>query len=314
MNSAKRLPLDSPLWSRFQTFGIAPGRLPLILKKLTKDAANPMDPSLDELVSGIFDEYSLTNATYAAFPYLAEIYARYANTNPSLFYLAANIASSSNVYQIDLPPEVREAFLATLIEFETIAISRIVTKGQPIRDVYNSCVASMAFSQHCCGKLLMDVLEAEPDGTKHTGLICPQCQQHIEVILFKEGAVLIEPGRQPQPPEPPKALTPPTLRSYVARRSPNPWQFVGPFLSQELRLTSISETEQAHVELATGLCANGFGPHVPSEDAFSLIGSILLAHGFASSARRFFRLWDTVTCTECKSTFIAGKRWWGCVT
>jgi hypothetical protein len=312
MSSTKRLPLDSPLWSRLETFGIKPERIPLIIKKLTRDAVNPMDPALDELVAGIFDQYSLTNATYAVLPYLAEIYNRYAKTNPNLFYLAANIAASADVGRIDLPPEVREAFLEVLIDFETMAISKVVTKGQPIRDVYNCCVAAIAFSQHCCGKLLMDALEAEPEGTKHTGLVCPQCQEHLEVILFDEGAVVVELGREARPPKPPKPLAAPTTRFHAERRANNPWQLVGSFLSQGLRAASISETQRLHVELATRLCEESFGAHAVSEDAFSLIGSILLTHGFAPSSRRFFRFWDNVTCTKCASTFVAGKRWWGC--
>jgi hypothetical protein len=313
MNDAKRLPLDSPLWNRFETFGVVPRRIPLILKKLTKDSVDPMDPAFNELVSGIFHQYSLTDATYAALPYLADIHDRFANKNPNLFYLAANIAASANVDQIDLPPEVREAFLETLIGFATIAISKVVTEGHPVKNVYDDCVAAVAFSQHCCGKLLMDVLEAEPEGTKHTSLICPQCQQHMEVVLFEEGAVVIEPGREPHPPEPPKPLARPPLRSYPERR-PNPWHAAGSFLAQGLQSVAMSDTERLYLAVATSLCERGFGPHVLPEDAFSLIGSVLLAHGFASSARRFFRLCDIVACIKCNCAFVAAKGWWGCVS
>ena len=185
MNDSKRLPLDSPLWNSFETFGVAPGRIPLILRKLTEDSVDPNDPGLDELASGIFHQYSLTDATYASFPYLAEICARYMSSTPSLFYLAANIAASANVDKINLLPEVREAFLRTLIELEAIAISKVITKGQPIREIYCVSIAAMAFSRHCCGKLLMDVLR--PETEERTSLICPQCQQYPRDRTFRRG-------------------------------------------------------------------------------------------------------------------------------
>jgi hypothetical protein len=309
MRNAKQLPLDSPLWSRLETFGVPPGRIPLILKRLVEGPVDSMDPALDELVSAIFHQYSLTNATYAVFPYLTAIHHRYAKTNPALFYLAANIAASGKVDQTDLPFEVREAFLEALVDFETIATSRIVGKGQPFGEVYNACTAAMAFSRHCCGKLLMDGLESE--GTQNTGLICPQCDDQLEVVLFPEGLVVMQPGRKSRPPEPPKPLAPPQVRSY-ALRQPNPWQVVHSFLLDEAHPAGVSGVETLHVEMATRICAAGLGPNVPPEDAFSLLGTILLAHGYISNARRFFHLWDTVSCPNCRTTFIAGRGWWGC--
>jgi hypothetical protein len=309
MTNAKRLPLDSALWSRLEAVGIAPGRVPLILKKLMEEPVNPMDPALDELVSAIFHQYSLTDATYAVFPYLIAIYDRYSKTNPTLFYLAANIAASADIDQTHLPSEVHEAFMEGLVDFETIAISRIVTKAQPFADVYSACIAAMAFSRHCCGKLLMDGLERE--GTRNTGLICQKCDEQIEVMLFPEGLVVIEPGRETQPPKPPKPLGRPLIRSYGVRQ-PNPWQVVYSFLLEESQPSRLSDTEPLHVEMATRLCAAGLGPNTPPEDAFSLLGSILLTHGYSSSARRFFHLWDEVACTKCECTFVAAKGWWGC--
>ena len=167
----------------------------------------------------------------------------------------------------------------------------------------------MAFSRHCCGKLLMDGFQFE--GTRNTGLICPKCEMQMEVMVFDEGFVVIERGREPQPPRPPKPLARPLFRSY-AERHRNPWQVVVVFLAQESQRVSMSEVERLHVELATRLCALGVGPHVAPEDGFSLIGSILLAHGLTSSGRLFFRFWDEVMCPKCKSTFVAAKGWWGC--
>lgn len=310
MNNHYRLPLDSPRWNQLGTFGVAPERIPLILRKLLEEPVNPADPILNELMNAIFHQYSLADATYFVLPYLTDIHARYADTNPRLFYLAANIAASAKIVQIDLPPEFRQAFLETLIDFESIAISNIVTKDQPFLDVYNACKAAMAFSRHCCGKLLMDVLEQE--GTKRTSLICPQCQQGIRIMLFQAGAVIIERGEDPQPPEPPRPLAQPHIRPHV-EREPNPWRVVERFLTQDPDSAAISETEGQHLEIAARLCALGFGPNVPPEGAFTLIGSIMLKHGFASSARRFFRLWDTVNCPKCNSPFVAATGWWGCV-
>jgi hypothetical protein len=48
------------------------------------------------------------------------------------------------------------------------------------------------------------------------------------------------------------------------------------------------------------------------EHAFSLIGSILQAHGFRNSARRFYRFWDDVTCPNCAKPFMVASGWWGC--
>jgi hypothetical protein len=309
MRNATLLPLDSPLWSRLETFGIPPERLPFILKRLTEDPVNPTDPALDELASAIFHQYSLTNATYAVFPYLTVIHDRYAKTNSGLFYLAANIAASANADPTHVPSEFQEAYLKTLIDLERIAISRVVAKPQPFDDIYSACIAAIAFSRHCCGRLIMDGLESE--GTQHTGLICPQCDEQVEVMMFAEGLVVMQQGRKPRPPEPPSPSARPVIRIYDGRQ-PNPWEAVHSFLLQEAQPVGLSDTERLHVQVAIRICAVGLGPKIPPEDPFSLLGAILLRHGYVNIARRFFHLWDPVTCPRCGSTFVAAKRWWGC--
>jgi hypothetical protein len=156
----------------------------------------------------------------------------------------------------------------------------------------------------------MDVLE--PDGTRRTNLICPQCRQRIQVVLFDEGVVVIVGGRAPQHPEPSRPLVRPVIRSYDERQ-PNPWQTVAAFLAQRSQRVDMSDAERSHVEMATRLCKFGFGRNVPPEDAFSVIGSILLAHGFTKNSCRFFRLWDTIACSACNSRLLAARGWWGCV-
>lgn len=312
MSDRYLLPLNSPKWGQLGTFGISSDELPSILRRLLEEPIKPMCPSLTKLMNAIFHQHDLADAAYFVFPYLADIQARYDKTNPYLFGLIANIAAVAKIDEINLPPKTHRAFLETLIYFEQIAVSKIVRKGQSFPDIFGACMDAMAFSRHCCGKLLMDILER--DGAKHTGLTCPKCQQQKEVELFEEGLVVVERGLDPQPPEPPKPFVRPLFRSYNVR-TPNPWQVVELFLSQESQLAgiSISELERLHVEMSISLCAQGISPNVLPEEAFSLIGAILLTHGFVSSAHRFFHLWDTVTCARCNSSFIAAKGWWGCV-
>jgi hypothetical protein len=310
MNSAGQLPLDDPRWSALGTFGVPPERIPVIIRRLLEGPANPDDPAFDELAVAIFHQYSLADATYVVLPYLVDIYARYGNVNPRIFYLAANIAASADIDKIRLPAQVRQGFLDGLARFETIAVSKVLEKTQPVGEIYNATAAGIAFSRHCCGKLLTDVLDAED--AQHTALVCPQCHEHIEVMLFEEGAVVIESGPDPQPPDPPRTLNIPVFGQHPERR-PNLWRAVSVFLSQESQFVSMCDTEQLHMEGATRLCGMGVSSDVPPEEIFSLIGAILVAHGFSSNARRFFRLWDSITCPKCGAPFVAGKRWWGCV-
>lgn len=309
MNDQYLLPLNSPRWNELGSFGVSPNRIPFILQKLLEDPIKPVNSSLIELMNAIFHQYDIADAAYFVFPYFVDIHARYKKTNPYLFGLIANIAATAKVDEIDLPLDVRRAFLETLIYFEQIAISNLIKKGQPFADIFGSCMDALAFSRHCCGKLLMDVLGR--DGAKHTSLICPQCQQQMEVELFEEGLVVIERGQDLRPPEPPRPYVLPLFLPHNERK-PNPWHDAGSFLSQESQLEAISEVEHLHVEMSIRLCSQGVNPNVPVEEVFSLIGAILLTHGFSSSARSFFRLWDTVMCSKCEHVFVAAKGWWGC--
>jgi hypothetical protein len=242
-------------------------------------------------------------------PYLLDIYARYGDTNPSLFYLFANIAAASEVKKLDLPNDILQAFLEALIEFEGIAIGKFLNERDSFDDLLGACEAAMAFSGHCSGKLLIDILEQE--GTKRTLLICPICGEDVDVTLFEEGAVTSISEKGFEAPSPPRPYTLPTVKEYP-EHEPNQWRVVASFLSTATESKAFSEAESRYVELAIGLCDRGFGPEAPPEAAFSLIGSVLLSKGFRTSAHRFFRLFDSVKCNHCGSLFMAAKGWWGC--
>src|SRR4051794_34492516 len=95
LKKATPLALESPLWRELDSFTLPAHYIPPIIKKLTEQSVNPADPALDQLASAIFQQYSVTDVTYAVFPYLRAINDRYAKTNPTLFYLAANIAAAA---------------------------------------------------------------------------------------------------------------------------------------------------------------------------------------------------------------------------
>lgn len=309
MSSPNKLELESNLWNGFGTFGVTPARIPLIVRELMEAPPSPDHPGLDELTNAIFHQHSILDAAYFVFPYLIDIHARHGG----MLLLAANIASSANLDRANLPPQIRQAFLDALSEFEAVAVRQALVERKSVREIYNASIAALAFSQNCCGRLLTDVLDAETDAdsTNRTYLICPKCRIHIEVALFDEGAVVVEEGQKTTPPQSSKPFASPLLK-YSEKHSNNSWNTIGSFLIQKSKHDGMSEVDRLHVNLAIGLCELGIGPNVPPEGIFSLIGAILLVHGFTGSARRFFRLWDTVTCSKCNCSFIAAKGWWGC--
>jgi hypothetical protein len=304
------LPLESPRWSQLGTFGVPPEEIPLLLKQLLNDPTNNLGSPLRRLANGIFHQYELADAAYFVFPYLADVQARFPQPNPWLAGLVANIAATADIDRVQLPPAAHQVFLDTLLHFERLAVSDLLVTDQPFAAVYGVCMDALAFARHCCGKLLLDVLER--DGAHHTGLTCLGCGCSMEVALFQDGVAIMQTGLEPEPPNPPQPFATPSLPTH-SKRKINPWQPVGEFLSREVRLGDLGQTERLHVDLAMRLCSLGIGPAVLPEEAFSLIGAILLAHGFSDSARRLFRLWDTVTCPACLTPFVAARGWWGCV-
>jgi hypothetical protein len=305
-----KLPLTSPLWNGLGNFAVPAERIPLIIRKLLEGAVDPDARELDELAAAIFHQYSVADATFVVVPYLPEIHARYGETNPSLFYLAANIAAVAEVDDIGLPPPVQRGFFHALREFEAIAISRIPVAGQAVDEIYGVTTAAIAFSRHCCGKLLTDALNAED--TSHTSVICPRCRQQFRVMLFDQGAVVMENGVEPIAPDPPVPLAAPSTQPH-RRMSHNAWQVVSAFLAQKSSSLRASDIEQLHVGAARQVCELGIGPDAPPGGVFSVIAAILMMHGFSANARRFLRLWDTLTCPSCGAAFVAADRWWGCV-
>ena len=307
MNS---LPFDSPLWNQLDTFTQRPGGVALALRKLLGGpVTDPADPALTELTDAIFHQHSLVQATYAVFPYLIELSSRLAVTNPEIFFLAANITLAVRTDQTAVPVVIREAYDASVPEFERIAIGRLMQVGGKFVITYGDVLAAMVFSGHCVGNLLNDVFEN--DGTKRTGVVCPHCEVKFGVALLDEGTVVVAPNYKVKPPPRVTDLSLPTTAQYP-RRDPNPWHPVAGFLANRAGTLALDAAERAHMQVAVDICSSGFSPHVRCEHAFSLIGSILQAQGFRSSARRFYRFWDDVTCPGCTKPFMVASGWWGC--
>lgn len=303
------LALDSPVWGDLGTFGIHGRELPSRLAALLRQPVDPASPALDEIMEAIFHQHSLSDASYAVFPYLPEIHARYGATNPALFFLAANIAMSAKL-DPELPDVIIASFRQACLSFERIAAQRVATSPGTAQEVYAVTVAALAFAGHCCGRLLVDVLEAE--GTRRTYITCPHCGAKLRIVLFDEGAVLTGAGQTPSPPSPPHPLAPPT-RQLFPERVPNPWSPVAGLLTGQFEEAKAGSAERAHLDIAMALCHAGLTSETPPRFVFSTIGAILLVHGHAAAARRFLRLWDTVKCSSCGAAFVAADGWWGCV-
>jgi hypothetical protein len=309
MTAVNPVPFDSPLWNQLETFTERPADMVLALRKLLGPVTDPADPALDHLVMAIFNSGSLVQATYAVFPYLIELSSRLATTNPQIYFLAANIAVAARTDRRAVPAVIHDEFSASITQFERIAIGRLMQVSDGFVRTYGEVLAAMAFSGHCVGNLLDDVFEKE--GTKRTGVVCPHCAAEFQLALLDGGTVMVGPNYKIKPPPQVENLVLPVAVLYPPR-DPNPWQPVASFLTNRAGALTLDAAERAHMQVAIDICNSGFSPHVRCEHAFSLIGSILQAHGFRDSARRFYRFWDDVTCPNCTKPFMVASGWWGC--
>jgi len=310
--TSSKLPLNNPVWQELQVFFGPPQAVPALIRELLEGPFDSQSPALAQLIEAVFHQHSTLSATHTTFPYLLDIAQRGGEQHDRVFFLAANIAASTDLEQAGVPPQLAAAWLAAARTFEGLATERIPRVSDTPGHTYEVCKAALAFAGHACGRLWMDVLEADvgPEGTNRTSVECPGCAKVFDVRLFDEGAVLTKYLGHAEPPQPPHAWALPEPHAYVSR-DPNPWQEVQTFLTKRAMSEPRSSGEGAYFDAAIRLCAAGVRPEVPSTDVFCLIGAVLLAHGHAASGRRFLRMLDTLICPSCQTRFKAAAAWSG---
>lgn len=308
-----KLPLNDPRWAALEVFRRGPKDLPVLIAELLQAPADDEHPALRQLTAAIYHQYSTVAASYACFAHLLDIYQRSGRRNEPVFFLAANIAVSSLKQMPDLPQDIAAGWLGARTSFERLAVAWMEQPAPLPRDAYDRCIAALAFAGHRTSRLWMDVIEPEaddPDSTNRTDLQCPHCRRDFTIRLFDEGAAVADQNNRAQPPDPPRPWPQLPHRDQPLRQH-NPWLPLEAWLQQATQRLNPGRMELHYLNAARRLCAAGVLPETPPDEALCLLGAVLQAHGFEASARRFWRMLDTVSCPQCRSPFVAANGWWG---
>jgi hypothetical protein len=304
-----RLPLANPAWATMSSYALDPARIPFELGALRDDPQHRFDELFPLIFDSVFNQGSISLSAYAAFPYLVDAYAALRERDPEAMVLLAQIAASAQRDETQLPAGISQAFHNALTIMEAFAVKVLAQLSGSVDDLYYTTLSAIAFSGHCCGRLLSDLLE--PAGPAWTLIICPTCSKATKVTLFADGAVAWTGDDEPNPPRLPQPLGR-LIAFEPAPREPNPWAELEPILDRAAQSVQPGSATFQRVEAARQLCHRGINPDVPPDHVLSLIGVLFIGHGYTDEAIRFLRFTDEVECPNCKVRVRVADAWWGC--
>jgi hypothetical protein len=303
-----RLPLMHPAWTSMNSFLLAAETIPHVLGCLIDDPEARFGELFPQVLGSVLHQDSISPAAYAAFPYLVQAHQALSKPELRSIVLLANVAIAQPPTDLALPADVVCAMRSAVAVMEATAVT-MLTRPQPhVHAVYYTAVSALAFAGHCAGDLLSDAVE--PDGKARSAVTCPRCAASIKISLFAEGAVPWLDEVEPLSPVPPRPLA--RLSPFDAPdRRPNPWRLLNELMQNAAASLAVNSVEFQRLTAAIELCRRGVAATVSPGPGFSLIGALLVSHGYPEQAMRFFRFADEIDCPHCQARFRVSDEWWG---
>ena len=304
-----KLPLNSPQWSKLDSFGDS-GQLPSLVQQLEESDDPGASEVFGDLLDAIYQQYSCCEAAYAVLPYLVELGLKLHNgSDPDLWIYVGQMAGTCKG-PVDRA-EFMSTYKAALDAAQGHWIKVLLESSQDLRTLYYLSVATIALTQNPLGKLVMDNLF--PDKYAESTAVCPFCAQNVSVACFESGYVVrLSVSKRPEPPSPPIPLSAPR-KSVLPQASPNPWQAVASALTDFMSSAELPAGSIEHLQAARELADRGLTSQSDPALVFSLLGSLLILRGHPEAGMRYLHAWDSIACSECGRSFIFADRWWGAV-
>lgn len=167
------LSLDSPKWNELQSnYGTGQNVAQLLSQAF---AGDPLDDWYDNLFQELLHQYTLSQAAYAALPYMVEIARQRPDTRIHMLILIGSCcAHTTDPGAPALPLEFKEEWHAAIQESLAL-ITDLLAEGQFTENEMRYLLASLAaLHGHSQLSQVIEALGAE--------LICPQCGTFIDLL------------------------------------------------------------------------------------------------------------------------------------